>query len=193
MTSDQLTLFAEDFPAPIFPLQAKVSASPGRKADYGASTPELLGKFDPATSSWKTWQLCFIEGLETFSETWPRSGTMRNGTAYLLPPLAPLTGGTGSGSWPTPTTRDHKDGAATPWLLEHTKSLLGRAVHLWPTPQANDNRDRGNFSSGAVMRRQEKGKQLYLSQTVSESTGALNPTWVEWLMGFPLGWTDLDR
>lgn len=22
--------------------------------------------------------------------------------------------------------------------------------------------------------------------------GKLNPTWVEWLMGFPLGWTDLD-
>jgi hypothetical protein len=21
--------------------------------------------------------------------------------------------------------------------------------------------------------------------------GSLNPTWVEWLMGFPLGWTDL--
>jgi hypothetical protein len=23
------------------------------------------------------------------------------------------------------------------------------------------------------------------------ATGQLNPTWVEWLMGFPLGWTDL--
>lgn len=22
--------------------------------------------------------------------------------------------------------------------------------------------------------------------------GQLNPTWVEWLMGFPLGWTDLN-
>lgn len=22
--------------------------------------------------------------------------------------------------------------------------------------------------------------------------GQLNPTWVEWLMGFPLGWTDID-
>lgn len=22
--------------------------------------------------------------------------------------------------------------------------------------------------------------------------GKLNPTWVEWLMGFPLGWSDLD-
>jgi hypothetical protein len=24
------------------------------------------------------------------------------------------------------------------------------------------------------------------------SGGQLNPTWVEWLMGFPLGWTDLE-
>ncbi len=22
--------------------------------------------------------------------------------------------------------------------------------------------------------------------------GRLNPAWVEWLMGFPIGWTDLD-
>lgn len=26
----------------------------------------------------------------------------------------------------------------------------------------------------------------------SGSGGQLNPTWVEWLMGFPLGWTDLS-
>ena len=24
----------------------------------------------------------------------------------------------------------------------------------------------------------------------AEIGGALNPTWVEWLMGWPLGWTD---
>ena len=24
-----------------------------------------------------------------------------------------------------------------------------------------------------------------------ENTGQLNPNWVEWLMGFPIGWTDL--
>jgi hypothetical protein len=23
--------------------------------------------------------------------------------------------------------------------------------------------------------------------------GSLNPTWVEWLMGWPLGWTDLKQ
>jgi len=24
------------------------------------------------------------------------------------------------------------------------------------------------------------------------ATGTLNPTWVEWLMGWPIGWTDLN-
>jgi DNA (cytosine-5)-methyltransferase 1 len=71
---------------------------------------------------------------------------------------------------------------------------LGMEVALrrfWPTPQASDCRDRGNLSSGAVQRRKDKGKQLGLSQVVSETSGALNPTWVEWLMGFPTGHTDL--
>jgi hypothetical protein len=26
----------------------------------------------------------------------------------------------------------------------------------------------------------------------SETGGALNPPWVEWLMGWPIGWTDLQ-
>jgi hypothetical protein len=31
-----------------------------------------------------------------------------------------------------------------------------------------------------------------LSMVVSDTSGALNPEFVEWLMGFPLGFTDLD-
>jgi hypothetical protein len=27
----------------------------------------------------------------------------------------------------------------------------------------------------------------------STGSGTLNPTWVEWLMGYPLGWTDLNH
>lgn len=30
-----------------------------------------------------------------------------------------------------------------------------------------------------------------LSMVVSDTSGQLNPDWVEWLMGFPIGWTDL--
>jgi len=65
------------------------------------------------------------------------------------------------------------------------------ARSMWPTPCAGDDRDRGNLSNPAIQRRLSKGKQLMLSMVVSETSGALNPTWVEWLMGFPTGHTDL--
>jgi len=59
----------------------------------------------------------------------------------------------------------------------------------WPTPNANDNRDRGNLSNPCIKKRIARGKQVGLSMCVSEESGQLNPTWVEWLMGWPLGWT----
>jgi DNA (cytosine-5)-methyltransferase 1 len=82
--------------------------------------------------------------------------------------------------WPTPTVADAEGGR------------LRVAVKLWPTPSAEDHRDRGNLSTPAIQRRFEKGKQLNLSMVVSEKSGALNPTWVEWLMGYPIGWTDFE-
>lgn len=61
---------------------------------------------------------------------------------------------------------------------------------LWPTPRARDadkvpSGHRGNSDSlnASVARAEDMQVQ---------ATGKLNPTWVEWLMGFPLGWTDLE-
>jgi len=31
-----------------------------------------------------------------------------------------------------------------------------------------------------------------VSDVVAKTGGQLNPNWVEWLMGFPIGWTDLN-
>ena len=61
---------------------------------------------------------------------------------------------------------------------------------LWPTPAAGDDRDRGNLSKPVIKRRIAKGKQMNLSMVVSDKNGKLNPTWVEWLMGYPSGHTD---
>jgi DNA (cytosine-5)-methyltransferase 1 len=95
--------------------------------------------------------------------------------------------------WPTPTARDYKDtGPNTNYEKIAKKGKLAGAV-MWPTPQAADNRDRGNMSTPAIKRRIEKGKQVMLSMSVSEKSGALNPEWVEWLMGFPSGWTNLKE
>ena len=50
----------------------------------------------------------------------------------------------------------------------------------WPTPTANLCFRYGHNQGSA------KEKKF-----ISEP-GQLNPMWVEWLMGFPLGWTDLE-
>ena len=93
--------------------------------------------------------------------------------------------------WPTP-----KASAAEPDFAKVGRSATGislaTAVQMWPTPSAADDRDRGNLSTPAIQRRMAKGKQLNLSMVVSEHSGSLNPTWVEWLMGYPEGWTVLE-
>ena len=135
-----------------------------------------------------------------------RSGTMQNGIAYPVPQLVGYTEEIVSGSsptrerWATPTTQEveHPNAELTESGRRKTKDgkdshSLGLAdqVQLWPTPQASDNRDRGHVGMPAIQRRLSKGKQFRLSMVVSETSGQLNPTWVEWLMGYPKGWTDL--
>ena len=93
-------------------------------------------------------------------------------------------------TWPRWGIAQDGEFGALSMSARHTE---GTESSLWPTPQASDNRDRGNLSSGAVQRRMEKGKQISLSQCVDDQSGALNPEWVEWLMGFPIGHTDLER
>ena len=80
-------------------------------------------------------------------------------------------------------------------LLASVQTTKGRESGLLPTPNASDNRDRGNMSDPVVQRRIRLGKQVGLSMRVKETKdgGSLNPTWVEWLMGYPKGWTDLNH
>ena len=125
-------------------------------AAYGESMPDLLAKFDHVSSSWKTSQHCLVEGLETFSETWPRSGMMRSGIAFQLPPLVPLTGATASGYWPTPNSSSNdktpcKTDADLAWQGRprangaKVQARLQDAAAFWPAPRANDAEKRGNI------------------------------------------------
>ncbi|MEP3744183.1 MAG: hypothetical protein ABJM80_19065 [Sulfitobacter pontiacus] len=116
----------------------------------------------------------------------------------------PLSEAVARQMWPTPKKMDGRSaGPGTKdetllrrhqsgWGLNLPETVQMETRKLWPTPQKSDNRDRGNLSSPSVQRRKRIGKQLGLSQVVSDQSGALNPTWVEWLMGFPSGWTDLE-
>jgi hypothetical protein len=88
-------------------------------------------------------------------------------------------------TWPTPTARDHKDGSYCPNV--EVNGLLGRAV--WPTPRANSAMA-ATITEGADPDRYPNLETVVKKRDPSVVSGALNPTWVEWLMGFPSGWTD---
>ena len=105
---DEQTLFPVAFLAKTSRSPAEVSASVANARGFGKKCSESFAKYDPDTSLWRTSQLCFQGGLESFSETWPRSGMTRSGIAYRLPPSAPLTGEIEFGLLPTPDCSDRR-------------------------------------------------------------------------------------
>jgi hypothetical protein len=88
--------------------------------------------------------------------------------------------------WPTPRSCSAMAATITPESVwnenrnPNLETIVGRK--MWGTPKAQDSRhalwdrNKGNL-----------GKQV----SGLHDGGKLNPTWVEWLMGWPLGWTDL--
>jgi hypothetical protein len=82
--------------------------------------------------------------------------------------------------WPTPRAEDSEQTGA-----HHDKAdTLTSAVRLFPTPQARDWKDGTNP--------QPRGRHSE-SLPVVVGGGRLNPTWVEWLMGFPIGHSVLEH
>ena len=113
---------------------------------------------------------------------------------------------------PTPRATDGSKGArseagALKELARGRNMDLGMVARLWPTPHGFSPDGRSNGPSGNELGR-AVNRSLWATPTISgnhnrkgasptsgdglatQAGGSLNPTWVEWLMGFPLGWTD---
>jgi hypothetical protein len=87
--------------------------------------------------------------------------------------------------WPTPTCSDvYTDNLKSTQQKEGSMHsvTLPQAVRMWGTPKSQDSRH--------ALRDRGKGN---LGEQVSglHNGGRLNPLWTEWLMGWPIGWTDL--
>ena len=159
-------------------LPAKAQALTEPAAECGDIWRGSLARFDPDTFSWKTAQPSLLEDLGESLVTWPRSGMTAAGQCWELPMLGRRTRGTDFGLWPTITVcgnYNRKGASAT------SGDGLATAVQKWPTPTAHNAKET-NAPSEALR------NEPTLASRVG---GQLNPTWVEWLMGWPLGWTDL--
>ena len=138
--------------------------------------------------------------------TWKVSATKSGRSVYRLVPSMPRISGNGSGLWPTLSAQmagDNEDFLSSlqtkngePWQLGqraynpatgvHVQKTLNRAVKMWPTPTMGDYRSPNLNPAKKGQIEPASGHAL-----PAKVGGQLNPTWVEWLMGYPVGWTDL--
>jgi hypothetical protein len=170
--------------------RARTSALPAGAQESLASAPACgdrwrgsLAKFDPASSSWKTAQLSLLGDSDECSPIWPRSGMTAGGQCWELPMLERPTSATGSGLWlRTPT--ESMSVSSEKFRGINKAPTPAEYVKRWPTPQARD-------TCARKASKNWKGDDLPSKMHAAGFHGALNPTWVEWLMGWPLGWTDL--
>ena len=234
--AELLTWYLAAFHAKTSAQPERVQASKASAVECGQKWPASSARYDHDLRLWKTAQCSLLEGLDVYSETWPRSGTMRAGEcwAQLMPVLR--TSATVSGLWLTPTCmnieptdnrrtkraqyratvgrQDSPGGlaeqvmtrkfwptaTARDWKGANTEQGLTRKdgksrmdqlanAVAWPTPNASDHIQRKTSASW-----KEKGRVNYVlsnPEVTGVHGGQLNPTWVEWLMGWPLEWTDL--
>ncbi len=202
--AELLTLFLADS-------RARTSAQPeaaqdltAPEAGFGQKWRGSFAKYDPATFSWKTRQFSLLGDCVEFSETWPRWGSMRNGECWERPMSERPTGETESGLWPTPTcggggqtlpegtTPQGKtpEGRKQTVCLERYVQQVERKV--WPTPTATAHK---GWSKSHNRARTDDRLDYTVEREASESglIGRLNPQFVEWLMGWPIGWTELQH
>ncbi len=164
----------------------------------GNTWRELLAKYNQDTALWKTAQCSLLEDLEQSLEIWPNWGSMRNGECFRQPMLAQITLGSESGLlekiWPTP--RAKMSGFQVKERVDRKNTNLEEVVAermKWPTPSVRD------YKGGYIGGRIRNGKVSWDTLDVAvqhtdnpnKDGGHLNPMWVEWLMGWPIEWTDL--
>lgn len=200
---DTLMWFQADSPVRTYLPQEKAQESMDSDQDCGPKWQGSWAKYNPNSYSWKTPQCSLLGGLIEFSETWPRWGTMQNGEFWALSTPGHLTNETESGLWPTPTASQARSegmimqlralvdaGTLTREEAERIAqgSLTPKRMKQWPTPTVNDSKN-STLPPSQINHDNIPGELLRQGESPG---GNLNPTWVEWLMGWPIGWTDLQ-
>ncbi len=159
--------------------------------DSGMSSRESLAKWDPDSLSWRTSRRLLFADLMPYSEPWPIWGSMRNGELFQHQPLVPRNTGNVFFCWPTPNAM-----AGTEMRQrESPEEFSGhrrRHAEMGQRKQLSLEVAVKAFPTGPIPWNQEAMIDFVLSNPgCFRASGVTNPIWCEWLMGYPMGWTDL--
>jgi hypothetical protein len=203
----RLTLFQAAFPARISVLRDLERAWKESEAGLYLTSSASLASADLDTSSWKTYQLSLFGGLTDFSWSSMGWGMMRGGQLFQPSRWEPRTSGDESGLsvMPTPTV-DGNDNRPYPGKASGY-GLATWVREILPTPTASEGGTNQSASEGSAIR----ASLGYLARTETLPTprardwkgggkdcldsavgGQLNPQFVEAIMGYPIGWTELN-
>jgi len=122
-----------------------------------------------------------MDGLPNAVAMWPTPRAAEAGAdfAKLDRSKTGISLPTAEALWPKPRAGKVTDEEPEAWQARRDAGKVATppltlAVKMYPTPDAGAAKGRG--ASSAEIR--------------TRLGGSLNPTWVEWLQGYPLGWTD---
>jgi len=132
-----------------------------QKVQCGNTWPGSFAKWDQDSSSWKIAQCLLLEDSQLYLGTWPRWGLMQSGVCLEQNPLVRNTKETGCGSWGTPTA-----------------SQDYKPVRKLAPSEASGKH--GTILVGSIGKEHPHLIGRYLKPLVTE-----------YLMGWPIGWTDL--
>ena len=199
LTGEQLSLWtssAADTPANHSAPQANDEAQTTLDT-YGHGYETPLAHYDPDTQSWKTLGAISLWGEQPSLENLPKSGMTRSGVLYQQPDWVRPIDVTASLLWPTPRSSSAmaEDMDALRERLDNGtkyKSRLEEAIAMWPTPRAAQGEARNHTVYARSTDKPQNLENRLAQADPALIGGKLNPAWVEWLMGFPIGWTDLE-
>lgn len=158
-----------------------ISVSSGRKCCESSKSCSPLGYLERTlltSSEWNSTMRLL---------TWKTQVTKSGHLIFRLSASAPGTKGNGVSLLPTPDTMPEAPNKSC--NRKYPKNLLQAAQdnyvpNLLPTPSALNGHNCGTFQEWGGAWNKLRGSPL--------ASGRVNPVWEEWLMGFPIDWTDLD-
>lgn len=196
-----LTWFLADSRVRTYQLPGMEPESTVSDQAFGEKWHESSVRYDRDSSSWRTHRCLFEEDLPWSSVTLPSWGMTLDGVLWEPPTSGRPISGTVSGSWPTPNCLGYRSDGELKILARKLdsheefmamthKAARSKRERSWPTPVASASKG----SSPAALKRKsgaDRSNDRLDHAVMATDGGQLNPTWVEWLMGWPLEWTAL--